>query len=918
VKPAVGLADLVRLLRALPARDRADAAALLGFRRIAGAPVVMGAEPAGPVVADSRVDGRPAVVAVGAGIARVAHVMTVDRHGRSTPHTPPPRQQLRVPNDATPHRMGNATIELATASAVDDRPADRAGFFRVEAATEREREPPTAPALLQRLTEDDLRSEPCAELPESPPLAAWSTLWSRLHAALHGSRPSRDPDVATLIRAWARGEHLPRIPRSQRRVWTASAALWIDRSSRLTPFWDDQEMVYRQLVRLCGHAAIERRVLDAHRQASLATSDGDLIGSRSPDPAVPVLVLGDLGFYGTDSDRACWLRTVRRLRRAGVRVAAMVPCPTSRWDHEIARAWNATVWERASAVDDRRTPETRAEALLRLVAPTALVQPGLLRALRRLLPAAEADASTEVDVWRHTDVLAADATGLVLEREASARWRARFAADVPEKVHAEVRRLIEHWHGRWRAELLHAEALAWAVHGLPGELGRMDEARAFFKRVEATLCSEAAGEGEVAAAKHYGRHLLGALPDQGFLGFPELKNVWAAAFADLPYARLPSTIEPHELFVRTPRSPRQWTAYQRADRLVLVDGILEQAQPYELGSPVATLSAGSPEVWVRRGNDALATRTRLTSGTEVPLRVGERVTLRSDGGDVVIDVWVRAPWAVAAGRDRYGLWAAFEVKGVQQRLRWIPPGRFLMGSPPSEAQPKAREGPQHWVTIDPGLWLGQTPVTQALWRAVMAANPSKFMGRDQPVEQVSWTDCQDFIRRLNRMLDGFAARLPTEAEWERACRAGTAAATSGGGLAQPSADTAPELDTIAWYDRNSGVLEPVEGGNGWPRGAGTQPVGRLRPNRYGLHDMLGNVYEWCQDRAEGPSVPYPYPYRPEHVDDPEQPAESRVIRGGSWFSPASAVRAAHRTARASGSRRAVVGFRIAGGEVSSP
>jgi formylglycine-generating enzyme required for sulfatase activity len=466
--------------------------------------------------------------------------------------------------------------------------------------------------------------------------------------------------------------------------------------------------------------------------------------------------------------------------------------------------------------------------------------------------------------------------------------------------------------------LLHAETLAWVVHGLPGKLGRMDEARAFFKRVEATLCSEGAVEHEFAAAKHYGRHLLGTFPDQGFHSFPELKNVWTVAFADAVDARLPSTIEPHELFVRVRQPPRRWAAYQRGEVLVLVDTTADEAKQRELGSPVAALTAAAPEVWVQRGDDARATRIRLTSGTKIPLRAGERITLRNNCGDVVLEVWERAPWAAAAGRDRHGLWAAFEVTGVQHRLRWIPPGRFLMGSPPTEARPELREGPQHWVTIHSGFWLGEVPVTQALWCAVMRANPSRFAGEDRPVEQVSWTDCQKFVRWLNRLLDGFRARLPTEAEWERACRAGTTTATWIGDFAEQPGDRSPELDAIAWYGGNSGVLDASDEPSGWPRRAGTQPVGRLTPNPYGLHDMLGNVYEWCQDRAEGWQAPYPYPYWPESVEGGEPSRVSRVLRGGSWFSAARLVRAAHRTANSPDNRRSVVGFRIAGGEASSP
>ena len=159
----------------------------------------------------------------------------------------------------------------------------------------------------------------------------------------------------------------------------------------------------------------------------------------------------------------------------------------------------------------------------------------------------------------------------------------------------------------------------------------------------------------------------------------------------------------------------------------------------------------------------------------------------------------------------------------------IPAGEFLMGS-----EARDYERPVTQVRISRGYWLGKHEVTQAEWEAVMGSNPSNFdeCGPNCPVEEVSWDDVQEFIRRLNAAVGEERYRLPTEAEWEYAARAGTSEDTYAGNLTDPYGRD-PVLEGIAWYRRNSGGR--------------TQPVGQKAPNAWGLYDMLGNVYEWVQD-----------------------------------------------------------------------
>ncbi len=241
-------------------------------------------------------------------------------------------------------------------------------------------------------------------------------------------------------------------------------------------------------------------------------------------------------------------------------------------------------------------------------------------------------------------------------------------------------------------------------------------------------------------------------------------------------------------------------------------------------------------------------------------------------------------WSEAHGRcvarDEHGFWERMAVGGTQVTFRWIGPGTFTMGSPPTEEGRLENEGPQHQVELTRGFWLGETEVTQAQWRAVMGNNPSDFNGDDRPVEQVSWEDVQGFLQRVNR--GGGAFRLPTEAEWEFAARAGSTGARHGA------------LDEVAWHRENSGGQ--------------THPVGQKAANAWGLRDMLGNEWEWCADLRGA--------YAAGRAVDPTGPSTGslRVFRGGSWFNDALAARAASRGHAPPSEQGPGVGFRLARGQ----
>jgi len=239
------------------------------------------------------------------------------------------------------------------------------------------------------------------------------------------------------------------------------------------------------------------------------------------------------------------------------------------------------------------------------------------------------------------------------------------------------------------------------------------------------------------------------------------------------------------------------------------------------------------------------------------------------------------------------------ANSVGMSLRRILPGKFVMGSPPGEEGRFENEGPQHGVRITRPFYLGATEVTQGQYERVMGENPSRFQGDpERPVENVSWHNAVEFCRRLTGM-EGRQYRLPTEAEWEYACRAGTQTPFFWG-----DSDAESVIKEHGWYNQNAQESHWTE-----PHAPeeGTQPVGRKRANAWGLYDMTGNVGEWCADRYDDDY----YRDWPEDDSLASTPDWPRVIRGGCWARGARQCRSAFRTGQRPQTTWSQVGFRVA-------
>jgi formylglycine-generating enzyme required for sulfatase activity len=238
------------------------------------------------------------------------------------------------------------------------------------------------------------------------------------------------------------------------------------------------------------------------------------------------------------------------------------------------------------------------------------------------------------------------------------------------------------------------------------------------------------------------------------------------------------------------------------------------------------------------------------------------------------------------------------VRNPKGPFKWIPPGTFQMGSTAATDRDRFDDETPHMVTLTQGFWLLDHEVTQQEYQAIMGRNPSNYRGEDLPVERVTWQDAVDFCNKLTekdrkegRIAPNQEYRLPSEAEWEYACRAGTK-----GPLYVDYKDRSKEMDAIAWWDGNARK---------------TRPVKQKLPNAFGLYDMIGNVKERCFDWYDA--------YPSGDVTDPKGPnsGSRRVSRGGGWDAVARGARSASRSSSDPGIRATSVGFRPALSSVRS-
>jgi len=283
-----------------------------------------------------------------------------------------------------------------------------------------------------------------------------------------------------------------------------------------------------------------------------------------------------------------------------------------------------------------------------------------------------------------------------------------------------------------------------------------------------------------------------------------------------------------------------------------------------------------------------------------------KVSPRTKVGIAVIAACLAAGgiWYYMAGPGHWPETVLDLGNNVKMRLVLIPAGKFMMGSPATEVGRGGDEGPQHEVTISKPFYMGVLEVTQEQYEAVMGVNPSSFKGAKNPVENVSWDDAVEFCKKLSART-GKTVRLPTEAQWEYACRAGTITAFHTGDALKPG-----QANADFTQPSNPGVLDRIMawlGMSSAKKTLQTTPAGSFSPNGLGLYDMHGNIWEWCSDwygedyYANSPKT------------DPQGPdsGSARVLRGGGWYFIPRHCRSAFRLGDSPDLRNLLIGFRVA-------
>lgn len=798
------------------------------------------------------------------------------------------------------------------------------------------------------LTDDEIHKlDPARKLPLQP-LQPWRRLAPFLRRRLGTTRPGGTLDLPRLLRRLLALQPPDRLPRRPVTAWQSGICLLWDEQPEMHPFTPDVRWLHQRWEREVGYGSI----LVLRKSA---------FGEWPEVPAgMPVLAVSAMGLQAGDPGvRNSWLAAGRRLLAAGHPLSALVPCSRLSADPALQRTWNAVVWDTGRPLPRHPGPgavpadtdvdqllqwtsaeQQAAAQLLNLLAPAPLIEAPLLRQARLAFTAAVPGTRSGVDlewqVWHHEDCWQSpDWFGP--QDAASERLQTRNL--LPQDLRARVDELIHRQHTAYSC-VRALEARLRMLSSTSDLTHLQQELRRIVHRLQKLAQDPRSHAGRSSGLPSWFRELVRGLSPElrQREGLKELiaEGLALADYWSRDHAPPPAGIDERvhgaalqQAARRHLRNPVVFQAGAAVDGLCFARG----ERPGAIRRPVVRMPTDrSGNLIVRRqagGITHSAEKHSCDSSQRLIIPAqAERVELESVFGRVVLESFERPAWADRMWLDQYGLAVQFHVGTVPFVMRWIPPGQFLMGSPESEQGRYLDEGPQHRVTISRGFWMGETPVTQRQWRAVVEAvtaqqspdfwgrlaarlglgkdlkdqrplnpKPSHFADRDEhPVEQVSWRDCVRFCEAFSTLLpEGPRFHLPTEAEWEYACRAGTGSAFSDGSECTRPEGLDPALERLGWCEENSG--------------SETHAVKQKQGNGWGLFDLHGNVWEWCWDGQRS--------YDDDACKDPIGALNAgalRAVRGGGYRYIAQRCRSAFRDAGAPGDAWLGGGSRLSAGQ----
>ena len=765
------------------------------------------------------------------------------------------------------------------------------------------------------LQANEVVDEAWSNRPSTPPvhipLLESIDLLSRLQPFLMQETASRKVDLDKVVDIISHGENLSRIPKKNKKRQQRHLHIIDDRSRHLTPYWKDHDLAKLALLEQMQGKNISFSVLvESDEQPQQLTQQG--LGDWQCPRQSLVLVLGDLGVLQRYSNRRqqTWEQLGQQLKQLQCTSLVLSPSDYQQIDTNLRSLFQMLSWQESL----QRGREDDVTLLLNFIAPCIRIEPGLIRQMRLTLGL---PAEIESAVWQHPAIQSPHSVAATWNTNLRKDYLKGFSA-LSEAERTTALNVIRAWREPLDKQIWYEEAVSLSedCQNLPSIQADVAQAQQYFVALSEQFQDESALE-----AKHHTqswcRRVLKRLPSNSLRQSPALQKIAERVHKDDPDFDA-SGINPQNL-LKSLEPLRQAVVCQRANALCL-----KLYDPYNLPersySHLALISLRRDWVQLTQGDQDLG-RLMLESNDRIKLQKNTTIQIHSDQETLTLRSQT-APKNVAMGCDIYGLFADVILLGITQRFRYIEPTTFMMGLQENEKDNPDYED-YHQVTLTQGYWLADTACTQELWQAVMGENPSDFRTNPlNPVENISWVDVHSFIAKLKQQTPELIIQLPSEAQWENACRAGTQTPFYFGGNVTPEQVN---------YDGN----HPYTDGKKGEHRQKTVPVKSLPPNAWGLYEMHGNVLEWCidewkeklgndskvdpvrlhfksglQPEQSGGSLTSTSSFNSKILENADDPNVRRVLRGGSWDDFGRSCRSALRNRNDADSRNRRIGFRL--------